>query len=137
MLMPDDRFVFGRVVRVNVRVGSFEDGILVYLYQHRAGSKDLPERKELGTNELLIPPVIVNRIGWTRGYFETVGNIPFEEGEVLKQHHFFDPVHGRFVDLDGSPVPGELDPVGIFALGNFRTVDDDVSEALGIPHSAD
>lgn len=32
----------------------------------------------------LIPPQLINRLGWSRGDFETVGTLGFEEGELLE-----------------------------------------------------
>jgi hypothetical protein len=69
-----------------------------------------------------------------------VGHRSFSEGERLPVHYFEDTLgrdrlgRRRYVDEDRKPVgrPPRGLLVGETGLGNYRTVDDAVSEALGI-----
>lgn len=138
MRIPDGRYLFGRVVRTDANCVA-PGCILVYVFRYLSHEPVPPPR--LPVSDLLIPPATVNRLGWSRGYFMTVGRRPFEDGERFPVHYFDDePRRGRwgkrrFVNEDGEPVgrPPRGAPVGTAGLGNYRTVDDDVSRALGIP----
>jgi hypothetical protein len=137
MRLPDDRYIFGRVIRVDAHCFA-PNCILVYVFRYTS-QVPVPPRRLLA-KDLLIPPTTINRLGWSRSYFMTVERRAFEEGERLLVHYF---VSGRqdrwgrtqFVDEDRRPVPrppkGTL--VGLSGLGNYLTIDDDVSRALGIP----
>jgi hypothetical protein len=94
--------------------------------------------------DLLIPPATINRLGWSRGHFMTVERRKFEDGERLPDHYFESGRRDRwnrrqYVDEDQQPVghPPKGMVVGQAGLGNYRTIDDAVSEALGIPLAPD
>jgi hypothetical protein len=53
-------------------VGPFP-GVLLYFYL--AFSDDATNVPPLSPKALLIPPVITNRLGWSDGYFQTIGNV--------------------------------------------------------------
>lgn len=137
MRLPDGRYIFGRVVRTDA--SCFGPGCkLVYVFRHESHDPTPPAR--LLVKDLLIAPATINRLGWSRGYFMTVGSRPFEDGERLPIHFFLELRRGRwgrrlYVDEDGRSVgrPPRGTPVGTAGLGNYRTLDDDVSRALGIP----
>ncbi len=138
MRIPDGRFLFGRVVKTGAKCFG-PNCILVYVFRYLSAEPVPPRR--LQVEDLLIPPVTINRLGWSRGYLMTVERRPFEEGERWPVHYFeLADERGRwgrrrYVDEDGEsvgrPPRGRL--VGVAGLGNYRTLDDDVSRALGIP----
>lgn len=66
------------------------------------------------------------------GYFETVANWPMEPGEVLPGHSFWSVARGRYLDQYGNALEGPIEPVGDWGLHSYRTLDDAVSDALGI-----
>jgi Immunity protein 26 len=140
MRLPDGRYVFGRVVRTDANCFG-PNCILVYVFRYLSPGPDPPAR--LLVKDLLIPPTTINRLGWSRGYFLTVGRRPFEDGERLSNHYFRDVRRGRsgetlYVDENGKPLgrPPRGALVRRAGLGNYRTVDDDVSDALGIAPAA-
>jgi Immunity protein 26 len=136
MQVPDGRFLFGRVVRTDAHC--FAPGcILVYVFSYLSDQPTPPAR--LLVRDLLIPPATINRLGWSRGYFMTVAHRPFEDGERMPAHFFFDSLRRAYVDEDKRSVgrPPDGMPVGEAGLGNYRTLDDDVSRALGIPPAPD
>lgn len=74
-LVPGDIFAlkpeghpvyFGRVISTDARVGPFP-GILIYI--HNASSNVADDVPELRRESLLVPPLITNRLPWTKGYF--------------------------------------------------------------------
>ncbi|WP_332602558.1 Imm26 family immunity protein [Arthrobacter sp. S2(2024)] len=131
--MPDDKYSFGRVVSTSAMVGGRIQSQLIYVFEIRSASKDLPARSELRSDHLLVPPMMTNLLPWSRGYLETIAHLPFEPGEVLSQHCFYDSFFQKYVDELGNDLPGPVEPVGELGLQSFRTIDDAVSAGLGIP----
>ena len=86
--------------------------------------------------ELLVPPLLTNRLPWTKGYFEVIENRPIGALDRLPQHCFAD-LAGRCFDERSNPLPGPIEPVGVWGLKSFRTIDDEVSKALGLPLAPD
>lgn len=58
------------------------------------------------------------------------------EGDVLKQHCFKDS-YGHYYDEQSRELPGRIEPCGVWGLHSYRTIDDDISDALGIPRAPD
>jgi hypothetical protein len=117
------------VIKTNVSVGGFPNGVLVYLYD--ASSPDKTKIPNLRRDELLLPPLATNRLPWSRGYFETVESRPLKASDVLPVHCFRS-FTGRYFDESGNPIDIPVEPVGEFALQSYRSIDDLVSDALGI-----
>lgn len=79
-------YLFRRVISTMSRWSITPDGgttNLVYVFEHQSPSKTMLDRSHLQSDQLLIPPQLINRLGWSRGYFETLENLPFGPGEVL------------------------------------------------------
>ena len=132
MQLPDDRFVFGRVVSTEAMAGpSMPGAILIYVYRPPSDVAE-PDRSALTPDRLLVSPMMTNRLPWSRGYFQTVAHWPLEPGDVLPQHCFLDASRGRYFDEAGKELAGAVEPVGDYGLQSFRTIDDEVSGALGI-----
>jgi hypothetical protein len=87
---------------------------LIYLYDARANT-ETPDLAALVTNRLLIPPQIINRLPWSRGYLMTVHHADLQPGDVLLDHCFFDPARRRHVGLDGKPRDADFEPCGSWA----------------------
>ena len=137
MLPPDGRFLFGRVISTTAQWGAGPSLVanLVYVFRARSNTKMCPARSELLADRLLFAPLVINRLPWSRGYFETIANLPLGEREVLKQHCFES--NGRYYDDKGHELPVPAEPCGLRGLESFRTVDDSVSTALGITLAPD
>lgn len=137
MKPPDDLFLFGRVVSTTAEIGSIKDCVLLYIYRARAATKLAPS--ELRPGELLVPPMMTNRLPWTKGYFEHLANRPLTSDDVLRTHCFVRAYANppQYFDESGRRLDGPVDPVGEFGLQSFRTIDDQISKALGIPLSPD
>jgi Immunity protein 26 len=126
---PDGQFLFGRVIRTDA-LGPMH-ALLIYVYRDRALEKDPPD--SLSPSRLLIPPTFTNRRGWTHGVFETVERRPLEPDDVLPQHCFF--ADGRYYDEDCRPLETRSEPCGVGGLGSYEMLDDQISNALGIPRA--
>jgi hypothetical protein len=150
-LRPGDIFVlkpkehdyyFGRVINTDAESG-FGPGNAVLIYIYNATSKDKNKIPELDKNNLLIPPTMINRLGWSRGYFENVAFKELTKDDVLDVHCFWDPPlkgfstgrfsKGKYMNEKGEELDGPHEPVGQCGLGNYLTVDLRISRALGMP----
>lgn len=128
MRPPDGRFLFGRVVSTNANPLGVGGAVLVYVYRVRSKTAAPPPTLPL---ELLLPPFMTNQLPWTRGYFKFVDNRQLTSADVFPTHCFMDS-RGYYYDESGTQLPGPTEPVGQWSLRSFRTIDEDISEALGI-----
>ena len=128
-------YLFGRVVSTDANPLGVGGGILIYVYRATSANKtDVPV---LDRDGLVIPPLITNALPWRRGYFEHVCFRPLTATDVLPEHRFRDPLTGAFRDERGNVAPATPLPCGVWGLHSFRTIDDELSTALGLPLSAD
>ena len=136
MELSGETFVHGRVVAVDVIAGGFPGAILIYLFGGRSATATLPPMSALHPDHLLVPPIMTNRLPWSLGYFQTLANFPLSESQVLPRHCFRSS-RGRYFDELGVEMPGPVEPCGDWGLNSFRTIDDQVSDALSIPRALD
>ena len=139
MLPPDDLYLFGRVISTDAEIGPMKRVLLLYIYAHRSQILAPPPSEQLSPRELLIPPQLTNRLGWSRGCFLTVDNRPVQPEDRLVPTPFRNPLTRRYVDEYGHdiPPPGETALIGRHALGSYRSIDDKISRALGVPLAPD
>jgi hypothetical protein len=135
MRLPDRLYLYGRVISTNAKAGwSMPGAILIYVYRSRSTRKAAVPTLALG--DLLLPPMMTNRLGWSRGYFETIGHRRLKPSDVLRQHCFED-FAGRYFDETAAELPGPIEPVGMWGLHSYRSIDDEISKALGIALAPD
>ena len=137
--VPGDVFVyrpighplyFGRVISLDADIRGMP-AILIYLYSTASeNSESIPP---LRPGELLVPPILTNRLAWTRGYFRTLKNVPLTKWDVLPAHAFRTTMPPFLVDERGNPIRQAVEPIGQYGLDSILTIDDLVSDALGIP----
>lgn len=133
MQLPDGDYLFGRVILAEPprEQAPMPASYLIYVYDHRQGDKTV-DVAVLRPDRLLIPPVWINRMPWTKGYFEHLTNAPIGADDLLAQHCFYEWT-GDHLDETGKKLPGPVEPCGDWALSSYRWLDDHVSDALGIP----
>ncbi len=131
----DGPYLFGRVVDTDANPLGVGGAVLIYIYRVRSAAK-MPVPVLL-RDQLLVAPMMTNRVPWTKGYFEHVESRPLFAGDRLDQHCFKDDVRGGFRDERGNRLVAPVAPVGDWGLQSYRTLDDEVSEALGITLSAE
>lgn len=129
--MRDNEFIFGRVIRTDARVQTYGPDVLVYIYN--AFSRDKNQIPVLDKNDLLIPPVITNKTGWLDGYFEVIAHRDLAEEDILQPHCFFSMHSQRYYDEYDHELPERVEPCGLYGLAGYRAIDNEVSDALGIP----
>jgi hypothetical protein len=140
-IRPDELgYLFGQVIDPDTpRFGFPKPVIQTYIYAPLFATIEVPPRETLRPDALLIPPFGINRLPWSRGYFHVVGHWPLTAGDVLPGHVFVRTLLGKRIYLDehGHPVSDPGRPVASWGLSSYRTVDDDISDALGIPRVPD
>lgn len=73
-----------------------------------------PDLSELVLRQLLLPPVFINKMPWTRGYFLTVDHQPLRPDDELSQYCFWNAARSRFAPgalAAGGPTVRRLGPV--------------------------
>ena len=103
---------------------------LIYVYSHRAADK-VVDWEQLRPDRLLLPPVWINRLPWTKGYFEALANEPIQSEDLLERHCFRDWA-GEYLDERGNRLVGAVEPCGDWGLSSYRWLDDQISDALGL-----
>ncbi len=133
MRFADLGFLFGRVVVAEPPrdQAPMPGAYLVYVYDRCSEDKEVIWC-DLHPHRLLIPPVWINRMPWTKGYFETVGSRPLVSDDLLSQH-CFRVWTGAYVDEVGRELACPVEPCGDWALSSYRWLDDRISDALGFP----
>lgn len=134
MQLPTGKFLFGRVILAEPPRDSAPGPStnLIYIYSSQSDLKK-PDHQQLTANKLLLPPIWTNRVGWSKGVFETVENEPLRKDDLLRQHCFRDSPRGLYLDEAGRKLPSRVEPCGEWGLVSYRWIDDHVSDAIGIP----
>jgi Immunity protein 26 len=135
VVSPSTRgYFFGRLIATDAQIGPMRNCHLLYLFATESKTKHPPSRLLIG--DLLMPPLMTNRLPWSRGYFETVSHREFLPGERLPVHCFQElgrKTSQRYWNEYNRELAERFEPCGIYALRSYRTIDDAVSQALGIP----
>ncbi len=131
----DGKFHWGRVVSLTAKVGGFDNCVLIYIYKTQTESND--EVPTLTTSDLLLPPIATNELPWKKGYFKLVDNIELKIDDLLPVHCFKSVLRGTYFDDKGNQLDKAYEPCGINGLDSYRTIDDKVSEAIGLELAPD
>jgi hypothetical protein len=137
VLKPKGRdYYYGRVISTTADCGfGPPKAVLVYIYN--ATSKNKCDIPALDKKNLLIPPVMINRLGWSRGYFETIEHKELTIDDVLKVHCFWSRAKEVYINEKGQQLDEPHEPIGFYGLSNYRVIDDRISELLEIPLAPD
>ena len=131
-------FFVGRVIDPRANLFGFRGPVvLAYIYATEYDTPLIPAPAAMNYRDLLIPPLGTNRLPWSKGFFETIGNVPLRADDVLSRHVFHRTSLDRdqYLDQAGNPVVPADEPIGTWGLDSYRTIDDAVSDALGIPRA--
>jgi hypothetical protein len=130
--LVDGRHLFGRVIEAGIDMGRapFPNSNLIYLYDVIADGSGV-DLSVLRRDRLLVPPLFINRLPWSKGYFENIAHFDLTPDDVLPRHCFkYTPT--RYYDRDGHPTT-RTEPCGSWSLCGFGGVNAQVSRALGLP----
>jgi hypothetical protein len=126
---PGERYFLGQVSSLNAKAGGFDDCILINIF---AFEHSTPMHiSSLPSLELLIAPLYVNRLGFSRGYMPVIGNAPVKK--TSSEYCYFDVLYKKYLDSEGNEIAGPKGVVGSWGLSNYLVMDDLISEKLGLP----
>lgn len=132
MKVSENQYIFGRVIRSGSEVKLIEGAMLVYIYGTVFSDKNVVPF--LDKENLLVPPLLIARTPWSKGYFVTVEHKPLNEQDILPVHCFEGSSRPpRYFNEFGFQLPFRVDPCGHLALTLLGGINDCVCEALGIP----
>lgn len=134
MRLPDGQYLFGRVVGADLprERAPWEGALLLYIYDVLSDVREV-DPDELTRDRLLLAPVHTNRLGWVKGYFETITHRPLRPDDVLEQHCYWDPAREKYVDDYEHDIADPLEPCGTWGVAHYHYIDDLISDAVGIP----
>lgn len=129
-------YYFGRVIKMGINAGGFPNSILLYFYKTSVTNyNNIPELKK---ENLLISPVLTNKKGWFRGFFLTIKNEKFKEGDYFIPHCFKDHALGGYKDENGNKTEYKDGIVcGEFGLASIKYIDNLICDAFGISNAED
>lgn len=136
--MNGSRWLLGQVSSIDGSIGPITNVVLIHVFSNEysfvPSIRTFDDRKEFLA---LIPPECTNNLPWSRGYFQTLGVRPVVKPPNAYPHALYDPSERRYFDEYGQLI--EHPPLlrGFRGLGSYRTIDDAVSKALGIPLAPD
>jgi hypothetical protein len=134
MQLRDHRYLYGRVILANrpLEVAPMPEANLIYVYRDPVDTPD--PRANPSRERLLIPPLFINRLPWTKGLFTTLDERPLADADRLPRHCFRHWT-GKFVDENGGALASRTEPCGEWGLASYALLDEEVSDALGIPRA--
>ena len=123
-------FYYGKVVKTNIHSpDSCVNGMfLIFIYDKMSAVPQIP--CDLDNSSLLIAPTIVNRLGWSRGYFETICNLPLTEREENMPYGFWHFQKKCFVNAEGTVLHSRPKYHTDYGLGNYCVVGEKIQAAL-------
>lgn len=86
-------FRFGRVISTDAMAGwSMPGATLIYIFRFSSSELAMPEQDLLAANDLLIAPLMTNRLPWSRGYFQTIDHRALAAGRCSLNTAFAAPM---------------------------------------------
>ena len=134
-------YIFGRVIDVDMS-GHPHSPLpgcnLIYIYDVRSPRAEL-DGIELRRDRLLVAPLFVNRLPWSRGYFQTIARGDLAASDILDRHCYDASFQHRmlFVGDNYTELDEVFEPCGVWGVHSYLTVDYEVSAALGLPPPTD
>jgi hypothetical protein len=129
-------YVYGKVIRNDAVMQSVPRVLLVYVYDViQEQSLPIPS---LTLKKLLLPPTLINRLPWSRGYFETVGHSELCEEDVLPQHCFRTPFGKiQYFDEYYRELKECCEPCRFYGLDSYYSLSQEIVCELGIEEYPD
>lgn len=132
----EGKFHWGRIVSLTANVGGFDDCVLIYIYATTTkDGQTVPS--SLNVDDLLLAPIATNELPWKKGYFQLVDNQELTNTDLLAVHCFYDVLFKKHFDDAGNQLDKPYEPCGISGLDSYLTIDDKISEALGLELAPD
>lgn len=127
--------IVGLVASADALISESATGTLVYFFGRDVSAQLVAEPTRVASrslDDLLIGPVVTNRLGWSRGYFQTFSRVDMGECEMPVVS--LEKYGGALFDVDGNRI-SESRAVAPYALRGteaYTRIDDLISDALKI-----
>lgn len=136
-----DGYVVGRVIRNNARWAlSQQSGncLLVYFFRgvlsaSQVVSIEAMPSGHLSPDNLMFAPALTNNLGWRRGAFKTIGNVPVSSSDVLPVHCFYTSNSRKYFDEFARELAGPTEPLGAWGLAGYKMFEVWIDRALSSP----
>ncbi|MDH6180411.1 hypothetical protein M2152_000593 [Microbacteriaceae bacterium SG_E_30_P1] len=135
LLMPQVGYLFGRVMgdEHDLAAAPMPNCYLIYIY-NVVSDEPTPDVSQFSPQGLAMPPVFINRMPWTKGYFQAAGTSEVSSDDYVVDPCYWDAPKRSYVDdrRDKIPVPADVERCGSWGLVSYRWLDDHLSDALGL-----
>lgn len=127
-------FYFGKVIKSNIENPDIHGHTLIFIYDIYSSDKNTMFNFE--NKELLIPPIIVNKQPWIKGYFETLYNTSVLEYEKKLDYGFLNVLKNiikeekEYLDINGNIMEHVPQYYDMYALGSYGIVGKNVQKAI-------
>ncbi len=122
-----DLFYYGLVVNNHINNINGEDLLLILIFKEGVDIKESISRG-INREELLIPPEIVGREYWTRGYFYNVEH--YNEKFNVDNCGFYSIGKGKFFDEYGNEIKNEPQLLGTYGVATIIGIGGRINQEL-------
>lgn len=127
--LPGGKYIIGRVIVSPIKFSVTNGCTLIYLYKELAVDLgDIPFPKK---PNLLLPPMFVTNIFWTKGIFQHLRHVPLLVSEILPRHVFRTFIKINECDEFGCPLKEPIEPgevCGFYALEGWKSLDEKIED---------
>ncbi|MCC5619691.1 hypothetical protein LC605_32635 [Nostoc sp. CHAB 5836] len=129
------QWIIGRVIKNGFSSATAKHCHLIYIYKTNEIVNPFDVEFPIKINLLFPPFLMLSNMMWTKGYFIHIKNHPLLDGEFLLRHIFESSMIHKYVDECGDPTsePKSDDVVGRYSFQGWSSLDDKISNALGVP----
>lgn len=115
----DDIFLYGIVVNNHIKNINGEDLLLIFIFREKDKIRNILNYN-VRSEDLLIPPQMVGKEYWTKGYFN---NIDFMANiESVKGYGFYSVGKGKYFDEYGSELNEEPELLGTYGVATISGI---------------
>ena len=139
--VQDGVYFYGKILNACVKHNKFDDYngcIVVCIYKENTDKKTLDDFKG-NVDDLLVEPTIVYPQYWSKGYLETIGNVPLTNEEENLDYGFWDRKvlgdDGYFVKEDGTYLDHEPKHFSLMGITLYLGLYKKIKKALIIDPS--
>ena len=127
-----DLFLYGIVVNNHINNINGEDLLLILIFKEGV---NIQERVSEGVccDDLLIPPQIVGKEYWTRGYFYNIEH--YNDKINTDSYGFYSIGKGKFFDEYGNEISGEPQLLGTYGVATITGIARKINQELIIDGS--
>ena len=123
-------YYYGKVIQTQIKSrDSLVNGMnLIFVYDKSTDNKNIPDN--LSDCDFLISPVIINKLPWSRGYFETISNLCVTERERKMPFGFWNTLRKTFVNAEGITLTFKPQYWSDYGLASYAVVGEKIQAAL-------